>query len=462
MNHRAIWGVLLIAALAAGCASVETTAVKEPYRGPLLVAAEDSIPGVPPEVNYSEYWVRALPDPDAVLLTPDQIETSGRENPLLGTVMFDIPSMPAKSTGEQIRQYLSASARYLVSSPFFVTGAIPLEMAERRRIAALMDTSGVPDIIDIRFGMVLEHVMGRVWPTPIPVMSTIDDNEFDQAIASTLNIGDPVALLHTSKDGLWSYVQSESFSCWLPSSSVAFGDIDTIRELRDRYTPLVVIGERASLFGDPGDRAALCYLPTGTCFPVRSVGNAFCEVLIPGRGMKNELVVKRGYVRRDSSISLGFLPFTLRNVYERCFALYGGRYGWGGEYETRDCSSFVMEVFRCFNIRLPRNSASQAKAGTRMFQVADMDRAARLELLRTQPGGVTLLYMPGHIMIYLGESGGKPYAIHDFWAWREGVEGVDVAHRAARIAVTDLFLGEGSSRKAFIDRLATVVMIGAK
>jgi hypothetical protein len=456
-----VFAVIII--LAAGCAGVEKQPVREVYTGPLLVSAEDPITGIPSEVEYADYWVRKVPDPDAVILTPDQIETFNRENPLRGALMFDIASMPAQSSGEQIREYLAANARYLIENPFYVTGDIQLEKAERHRIAALMDTSGVPDIIDIRFGMMIERASGKLWPTPIPLMSTPNVNEFDQGMVSTVDMGDPVALLHTSKDGIWCYVQTESFACWVPSATVAFGEIAVVRELTERSSPLVVIGDRVAVYGVPDDRAAVGWLQMGEYLPIRSVGNRFCEVLVPGRGARGELAVKRGYVRRGSDVSIGFLPYTPRNVYRQCFVLYGARYGWGGEYESRDCSSYIMDIFRCFNLRLPRNSASQAKIGIQTIPVNGMDRTARLQALRALPGGVTLLQMPGHIMIYLGEAGGKPYAVHSFWSWREGKgEGVDVTHRVARVAVTDLILGDGSSRGAFLDRLENIVVLGGK
>ncbi|MDP2981862.1 MAG: SH3 domain-containing protein [Candidatus Latescibacter sp.] len=450
-----------------GCAAIQKQPPpspppqKEVYTGPLLVPAEDPIPGVPAEVQFADFWIRKAAEPDAVMLSPAEIETFNRENPARQGVMLDILTMPDTSEGNKIRDYMAANARYLLDARFYVTADIPLEKAERARIAALMDTLGVPDLITIKFGMILRNTMGKLWPTNIPLMSTPGDNEFDRGVASTLDMGEPVALLHVSRDGLWSYVQSSSFGCWVPSEDVAFGDRELIKDLADTSMPVVAIGSRVSVFPSPEGGAAIGSITMGSYLPARSAGNDFCEVLFPCRGPNGELAAKKGYVRNGSDVSLGFLPYTLRNVYQQCFKFFGFRYGWGGMFGDRDCSATIMEVFRCFNIRLPRNSASQAGASPRIVKFDGLDRAARLQALRTVPGGVTLLRMPGHIMIYLGEADGKPYAIHNFWAWREPKPGkVDVTHRAARVAVTDLMLGEGSQRGAFIDRLTNAAIIG--
>jgi hypothetical protein len=130
-------------------------------------------------------------------------------------------------------------------------------------------------------------------------------------------------------------------------------------------------------------------------------------------------------------------------------------------YEERDCSGYIMDVFRCFNIQLPRNSTNQVLASKAIISVEKMDRETRLGTLKSLPGGISLLQMPGHIMVYLGEIDGIPYAISDFWAWRSpSVNGPDITHRVARVAVTGLMLGEGSERGSFIDRLTNISILG--
>jgi hypothetical protein len=460
ISALALSGTLLIF----GCAGIQKQVIppqKEVYTGPLIVSVEDSIPGVPAEVQYAEFWIRKWSEPDAVILSPSGIETFNRENPARKGVMLDILSMPEKSVGAKIRDYLAANARYLLNTRFYVTSDIQLEHAERIRIAALMDTLGVPDLITIKFGMILRNTMGKLWPSAIPLMSSPGDNEFDQGVVSTLDTGEVVALLHVSKDGLWSYVQSSSFGCWVSSEDVAFGDHEKLKELTDISMPVVAVGSNVSVYPTPDIGAAVGSIRMGSFLPARSAGNNFYEVLFPCRGQNGELVSKKGYVRNGSDVSLGFLPFTMRNIYNQLFKLYGFRYGWGGMYGGEDCSSTIMDVFRCFNIRLPRNSASQAIASTSVVKFEGLDHPSRLQAIQKLTGGITLLQMPGHIMVYLGESEGKAYAIHNFWAWREpGPGNIDIAHRAARVAVTDLMLGAGSKRGAFIDRLTNAAVIG--
>ncbi len=431
------------------------------YEGPLLVPAEGPVPGVPAEVEFAGYWTRTASNPDELILTPEEIEKFNRENPMNGEGIIDIMSLPAEIDGAEIRGHLAGNARYLLEAKLYVTGDIPLETAERQRIAALMDTSGVPGVIKSKFGVMLRREQGKNWPTMIPLMGRPEDIEFDRAIGSALDMGDPVALLHVSKDGRWSYVRNEMYTCWIHSDAVAFGDSVVIKELTDRTTPLVAVGHRVSVYGAPGDGAAVGAIQMGSFLPLRTAGKDFCEVLFPGRGQNNELVAKRGYVRRSSDVSLGFLPYTLRNVYRQCFVLFGRRYGWAGMFEERDCSRYVMDVFKCVGFRLPRTSGKLLKASPAVIELDDYDRETRIELLKVSPGGITLIGWPGHIMIYLGEVLGTPYVIQSTWSWKEPTGyGTDIKHRLARVVVSDLLLGEGSAAGARIDRLTHLAILG--
>ena len=463
-RYTAVLSIVLI--VLNGCSIVEKLNKREEppevrYEGPLLVAVGDSIPNVPAEVKFADFWIRQANNPDDILMTLADIDRFNADNPIRGSNLLSVIDLPEKSIGDNVRDYISANARYLADHVLYVTGDIQLENAERQRIIALMDTTRIPDVITLKYGVMLRHEMGKLWPTMIPLMSKPNDIEFDQGVVSAIDMCAPVALLHTSHDGRWSYIQHASFTAWIPSDAVAFGDTATVRMLTGRDDIVVAVGHSVSIYGTPESGAAVGAVQMGSYLRIDAIGNDYCSVLIPGRGETGELAVRKGFVRRDSNISLGFPPYTLRNVYHQCFVLYGRRYGWGGMYEERDCSQFVRDVFRCFGFILPRNSSQQANASTAVIPVENLSRETRLDALRNSPGGISLVGMPGHIMIYLGTYNGVPYCIHDFWSWREpATPELDVTHRVARVDVTDMLLGEGSLRGSFIDRVNRIAILG--
>ncbi len=159
-------------------------------------------------------------------------------------------------------------------------------------------------------------------------------------------------------------------------------------------------------------------------------------------------------------------PLTRRALLTEAFRFLDSPYGWGGGGSDggHDCSSFVMEVFGSFGVRLPRHSAWQARAGTFSVDVSKVAvESERLQLIEAAARkGVVLLSFPGHVMLYLGRSeSGAPMVLHAIAEYAEACPGGgETLHQIDGISVSDLNLGRGSSRKSLFERITTVTVIG--
>jgi hypothetical protein len=167
-------------------------------------------------------------------------------------------------------------------------------------------------------------------------------------------------------------------------------------------------------------------------------------------------------------------PLTRRAVLEEAFSYLGERYGWGDRNGGRDCSRYLMDLFAGLGVQLPRHTSDQAIAGSYTVEVdTSLPEPDRLQLLDTHHRrGVLLLHFPGHIMLYLGrDEDGTPMAIHSFAEYlvpcsgrpdgaaageRETLLKVDGVH------VSDLELGRGTSRTAFIQRITKITVFGPR
>jgi hypothetical protein len=159
------------------------------------------------------------------------------------------------------------------------------------------------------------------------------------------------------------------------------------------------------------------------------------------------------------------LPLTRRGLLTEAFSMLGKPYGWGGKDGGYDCSRFLLELFSRFGVDLPRHSARQAMAGTFAIDVSNVEdlNEKRLLLEAAARRGVVLLHFPGHIMLYLGTTEeGAPMAIHSFSEFLTPCEGIDeeTINRVDRVAVSDLSLGAGSSRRDFLSRITRITVLG--
>jgi hypothetical protein len=123
--------------------------------------------------------------------------------------------------------------------------------------------------------------------------------------------------------------------------------------------------------------------------------------------------------------------------------MMGQTSGWGGIADKRDCSAMVRDLFAPFGIYLPRNSSAQAKAGPAMSLTGLTPSQKEEAILSRGLPFATLVWMPGHIMLYVGEFSGRPVVYHNIWGLRtledDGGEGRLVLGRAV---ITSLRAGE--------------------
>ncbi len=108
---------------------------------------------------------------------------------------------------------------------------------------------------------------------------------------------------------------------------------------------------------------------------------------------------------------MGYLDMTSEAVLEQAFKFLGKIYGYGGTLFSNDCSGFVRQVYSCFGMELPRNAKAIAKTyDLGSIECSKMTLDKKLSLLEEMNPGL-LLFMEGHIMMYLGTKDGVPYVI---------------------------------------------------
>jgi SH3 domain containing protein/NlpC/P60 family protein len=307
-----------------------------------------------------------------------------------------------------------------------------------------------------------------VLPTQEIVMEAKDDYQFDYFQMSLLSFATPLSVLAQSKDGRWLFVETPYVSGWVRSQDIAIAKSkeEILRYLNfnmQEKTLLTVTGPRVGLYADSRLQTYAGRLRLGTRIPTTKKSGDVFEVLVPSRNFSGALTFKRGYISRRASVTPGFPLYTQENIIKIAFSMLGEPYGWGGMFGFWDCSAYTRDVFSVYGFVLPRNSTSQSKIGV-VIGVFDKETPIeeKYEALKDAPPGITLLRLPGHVMIYLGEIDGKHYAIHDTWGFRtKSFLGRSQLNNIGRIVVSELSLGEGGKKGSLIERITHVIVIKA-
>ena len=279
----------------------------------------------------------------------------------------------------------------------------------------------------------------RLFPTMRPIFYDPslpgEGYPFDYNQNSAVKAMTPLIVSHLSRDGGWAFVQTPFALGWVPIRDIAWIDEAQIERIM-RLPKTVVIKEHLPVYDRK--QSFLFYAKLATLFPVTGAEPAFRKILIPRRSADGTLRLEASLLPEAWGGAMP-LPMTRENLFEVAKELLGEPYGWGGMVGDRDCSAMTRDFFAPFGIWLPRNSRAQAKVG-RVISLKGMSDSQKEK--RIVEEGIpfhTLLYLPGHIMLYVGHSNGRAYVMHNLWGIRTEGGG---RHIVGRAVVTDLHLGE--------------------
>ena len=421
--------------------------------------------GAYPQMASAEYWIAHTEHATREILS--DIEISGFSKKVIntnGTYCVDITAMPYFISQDDLRKRIEGfkfpeGERY--------QGDKPVTREYYRELARNMNCDGVPEgLNEVKFGFAVRNTQVRVFPTEDVSYTEPNDIEFDMNQQDVLKVWDEAAVLHTSHDGKWYFVSTAVCEGWVCREDIAIADRKTLLDYRGKPF-LVVTGNR--IFTDvdhlkPDDERSeyrmgtRLYLAEPGIEAVKGVSTEYSyAVVVPVRESSGSFRPETVRIPFNADVSVGYIPYTAANIIKQAFKVLGERYGWGCMWKARDCSSFIRDVYLTFGLGLPRNSGAQAKTSG-SIDVSKMDNSEKLQLILKQPTG-TVLYMKGHVLLYLGNIKGVPYAIHDAYAYGpSGLGGSQGRMTVNCVTVSDLdvTLKDGST---FLSNIRNIVRI---
>lgn len=227
---------------------------------------------------------------------------------------------------------------------------------------------------------------------------------------SSLSPNTPLYVTHISRDRRWVLVETGFAFGWLPVEDVARVDLPFVRQWQTgRY--VAVVKDGAPVWMEKG----ICrQAAVGDILPEYGASDMTFSIAVASRGRDGRAVVVKGEIARKDAVTMP-LPLNMWNVAVLAGELVGTPYSWGGGGGQRDCSSLLRDLFTPFGIWLPRHSQDQALEGGSyidLSHLASMER--KREILSRAVPFATLLWIKGHIMLYVGHHHGEPVVFHTF------------------------------------------------
>ncbi len=267
-----------------------------------------------------------------------------------------------------------------------------------------------------RAGIALVTTSLRAMPTARPLVGRPgrpgQGFPFDLLQNSLVNADEPLWLSHRSASGEWTFVFTSYASGWIKSRDVATLSANQALAWR-RFAPVACLVDGHPV-RDRGGRF-LFFTRVGMVLPlvIRTADHVSVLAAVP-RPSGGDAVLETVSLPAELAVSVPCPP-TVENLSLVAKRLLGSPYGWGGLNGHRDCSATIRDFFMPFGLWLPRNSRQQALEGaTIALENLDAGSKQRLIVEHGKPFA-TLLYEPGHILLYIGQRSGVPFAFHAVW-----------------------------------------------
>ncbi len=395
------------------------------------------LPDVTEEMTKASYW-SSLQDQNTggnILSSSEQLATSDEIESMnqamladSDTAMYDLEnysqdlSSLASSLSSQAQSDLSAYA----GSYYDENGAV---IGQDTISSICSNISGMSPSASIQYAVCVKRSELKIWPTSKIITDEAGDTNFDYTVASFVRVNEPALVLGSSADGAFYYLVTYTYKGWVAKDAVAI--CSSAEEWKsawqiDQNSLAVITSDKLYLESSNVDAASSNLLLTmGTQLEIAadsgradSIGNRNAAqnlvVYIPtrtesGSYQKTKALISQSDLN-EGNVSIGFLPMTTENILNQSFKYLGDCYGWGGMLNSVDCSGLARDVYACFGLMMPRDSSKQAASPAFSYDVSGSGDQEKKTDLEQVPAG-SLVYFPGHEMIYLGKVNDHYYVI---------------------------------------------------
>ena len=290
--------------------------------------------------------------------------------------------------------------------------------------------------------LTIKHANIRAFPTNKPLLHDPsmagEGFPFDYLQNSSINANVPLFISHYSLDKQWVFIFNSFTFGWLKTNEIVFMDDTHVEEWKNAQQ-LMIIKEGIPLYSKEG--AALFDTRIGMMFALVSESKETYTILTVSRYKNHQAMFHKSTINKDSG-SKGILVFNKENIEDIINEISKTKYGWGGVYGQRDCSSTLMDFYTPFGIWLPRNSSAQAQIGE-VLNLRNLNDKDKIQFIKEEAIPFqTLLYRKGHIVLYVGTFENEIIVYQNVWGIRTKKDNEEGRFIIGKVIFSTLKLGD--------------------
>lgn len=356
------------------------------------------------EMSKESFWLQNIKVKNQIIMSAGDIEAFNQKIIKNIKNSYDIINLPSEMDGDLVKKYIS---NYKIpSSPMVNADGKPLSKDFYNEILKNRNTDNVKEKVQVQFGIIKTKTSIRSFPCDTGVYESKESLGFDKFQETGISGLKPIAILNKSLDEKWLFILSYNYSGWVKSEDVFITSKDKLKEICYSKDFIMVKSNYLNIKIISKEGYEESYkLQMGTKIPLVTEKASEYVIKLPLE-QDGEFKIIEVSINKANSLSLGYLPYTKENIINQAFTLLGEKYDWGDKEDGRDCSSFICSIYSCFGFELPRNDSEQILIPGKSTSL----NAAELG---------DIIFMKGHVMMFLGKYNGNNYMIHSFTKFKQ-------------------------------------------
>ncbi|WP_298839390.1 SH3 domain-containing protein [Clostridium sp.] len=410
-----------------------------------------------PSFMYSaSFWMRDITNAKENILSVDEIEKFNNNLRPRITSLYDLyneeDTIASKTLIDLIQSY------ELFNKDMFDSSGQLLLNNYFKEIIRNLNLNKIKNHTTIEYGISIKKTSVRSFPVDDPIFSSFEHskiNNFDRFQQTSCLPFEPVLVLHRSRDKKWYFVKLYNYFGWIKSTDIALSQDKTqIFDYSRSKDFLMVIAKETNLTINGKDSTQVtikCEMGTRICLLKHNGSTLIDNLMIkyPTRDINGKLIFKTATIDTTKDITNGSLPYTRYNIINQALKFIDTPYDWGDKFSGKDCSSFILTIYKCFGLLLPRNACQQEnsfsnKTNSFKFKRDDSLKNRYTLIDKLKPGAA--LFLDGHVMMYLGKYKNNHYMIHSFSGYSVKNGSNYEPHSALQVAIStvDLISASGT------------------
>jgi hypothetical protein len=428
-----------------------------------------NVPKVSEDMMKSDFWINNTKNADKLIMNNKEIEKYNRNLEKQEPEMVNLQNYKEVFKLDELKNMI-LNISSPASTPRYDKDGKQVTKAYYENLNKNLNLDGLENNNKVQYGITVKRTKMQCYPTDDLLFKQGDNYEFNRFMETAVYPTEPLIILSTSKDNEWFFAQINNYLAWIPTEDVAITTKDQLFKYVNVKEFLVTTGKRAFTVNNPlNEQTSELKFDMGVKLPLASKDEIGDDVYgqnptgnyvvkLPIRDTNGNMDLKFALISKTEDVNVGYLPYNKKTILNQAFKFLGERYGWGGMFEGRDCSGFILDIYRSMGVMLPRNTGEQSKIN--LAKTYNMPNEMSLNERKVLMDSIDVgseLYMPGHVMLYIGEYNGEHYMIHDFSGfYKKGDDGKYKYLKSRQVMVTPVTIASDENGKTYLEDLTIV------